>query len=402
MTDDIVHELRDRVKELTALHGTARLLQDPVRAPDQVLADVVALLPGAWQYPEIASARIRFGPLEAVSESFAESGWRQAAGFATRDGQAGSLEVFYREARCSADEGPFLKEERDLIQSLAEMLRAYFQHQRADHALRQAHAELERLVDARTEELRRTNEALHEQIRQYQAAELRIAAYQRQLRELATELSLTEARERRAIAEDLHDHIGQGLSFIKMTVSQFRGNAVFCGFEGEMDRIMSLLDQTIRYTRDLTFEISPPVLYELGLPAALAWLAERFQSRHGLSVTIQQAGDFPALSDDIRITLMKSVQELLTNVVKHARTGQATVQLRHDRGQVEIEVEDRGRGFDPRDVDLGGTVSEHFGLFSIRERLGHLGGRLGVRSAPGSGTSVVLALPFPLTQGEVR
>ena len=154
MTDDIVHELRERVKELTALHGTARLLQDPARSPEQVLADVVTLLPGAWQYPEIASARIRFGSLEAVSGSFAESAWRQAARFETRDGQSGSIEVFYREARPAADEGPFLKEERDLIQSLAEMLRAYFQHQLADHALRQAHADLERLVDARTEELR--------------------------------------------------------------------------------------------------------------------------------------------------------------------------------------------------------------------------------------------------------
>jgi signal transduction histidine kinase len=352
LTDDVLHRLEERVKELTALHRTARLLQDPAKSPAQVLADVVRLLPGAWQYPEITSARIRFAPLEAVTEPFTESPWRQAAAFATRDGQSGSIEVFYREARPTADEGPFLKEERDLIESLAEMLRAYFQHQRADHALRQAHAELERQVDARTEELRRTNEALHEQIRQDQVAQGRIAAYQQQLRDMAAQLALTEARERRAIAEDLHDHIGQALSFIKMSVSQFRGNAIFCGFEGEIDRIMSLLDQTIRYTRDLTFEISPPVLYELGLPAALEWLAERFHKRHDLAVTIQQSGTFPPLSDDVRFTLLKSVQELLTNVVKHAQAGRATVRLHHGPGQIEIEVADDGRGFDPAGVDL--------------------------------------------------
>ena len=150
-----------------------------------------------------------------------------------------------------------------------------------------------------------------------------------------------------------------------------------------MDRITSLLDQTIRYTRDLTFEISPPVLYELGLPAALDWLAERFQSRHGLSVTIQHADDFPALSDDVRITLMKSVQELLTNVVKHARRGAGHRSDPSGPGAARDRGRGQGPGLRPRDVDLGGTASDHFGLFSIRERLEHLGGRLGVRSAPG-------------------
>jgi len=177
MTDDVLHRLQERVKELTALHGTARLLQDQTRPPDQVIADVAALLPPAWQFPEITSARISFQSVEAVTVPFAEGPWRQAAHFATRDGATGTIEVHYREPRPTADEGPFLKEERDLIESLAEMLRSYFQHRLADHALKQAHDNLESLVNARTEELRKTNEALQAQIQEYQIAERRIAAY---------------------------------------------------------------------------------------------------------------------------------------------------------------------------------------------------------------------------------
>ena len=259
MTDDLLHKLQERVKELTALHGTARILQDQAKSASVVMHEVAALLPPAWQYPEVAAARIRFERLEARTAGFRETEWRQIAPFVVRGGQSGEIEVCYLERRLPADEGPFLKEERDLIESLAEMLRFYFQHLIADENLLRAHAELERTVAARTAELRETNASL---------------------RRLASELSLAEARERRKIAEDVHDHIGQALAFIKMSVAQFRGNAIFCGFEGKIDEIATLLDQTIQYTRYLTFEISPPVLYELGLEAAIDWLAERFRKKH--------------------------------------------------------------------------------------------------------------------------
>lgn len=386
------HEVRG---QLRALREVLLLFRDETKSTAEVLSGVAGLLPGAGGAREVVSARVRFGREVALSEPFVETAWREDARFATADGQPGSIEIFHRDPPAAAGEGALPDSDRVLIESLAEMLRTRFQHQRAHEVLRLAHADLARLIDARTEELRRSNDALHEQVRQHQDAEHRIAAYQRQLRDLASQLSLSEARERRAIAEDLHDHVGQALSFIKLNISQFRGNAIFCGFESEVDQIMSLLDQTIRYTRSLTVEISPPVLYELGLPAALDWLAERFHAQHGLRVTLRREGVFPALSDDVRITLMKCVQELLTNVVKHAHADRATLWLRGGTREIEIEVTDEGRGFDPRGVELGGTASDHFGLFSIRERLGYLGGRLRVRSARGSGTSVLLALPAP-------
>ncbi|MGD1047342.1 MAG: sensor histidine kinase [Candidatus Krumholzibacteriaceae bacterium] len=371
MTDDLLHKLTERVKELTALHGTARILQDQTKPARDVMSEVAAIIPPAWQYPEVTAARIRFERLEARTPGFRGTEWRQVAPFVVRGDQSGEIEVCYLEERPPSDEGPFLKEERDLIESLAEMLRSYFQHLLADEALLKAHSELEQEVSARTVELRETNIAL---------------------RRLASELSLAEARERREIAEDLHDHIGQALAFIKIGIAQFRGNAIFCGFEGKIDEIMELLDQTIRYTRNLTLEISPPALYELGLEAAIEGLAERFRAKHGLAITVESVPGLDQLGEDIVVLLYKSVQELLTNVAKHSNAGSASVRISREEGSVRVEVRDDGCGFDAGALERGG-VTDRFGLFNIRERIRYLGGVMEVRSAPGKGTDIVLVAP---------
>lgn len=396
MTDDILHKLKERVKELTALHKTARLLQDQSRPATEVIREVAGLMPAAWQYPEITVARIRLGCLETTTAGFQETEWRQLASFTVRGGQSGEIEVCYVDQRPPADEGPFLKEERDLIESLAEMLRFYFERLLADEALQKARVNLERLVMARTAELEKMNAALQEQISEYSKAQERIDIHQQQLRQLASELSLAEARERREIAEDLHDHIGQALAFIKMRIAQFQGNAIFCGFEETMDEIAALLNQTIQYTRNLTFEISPPALYELGLEAAIDGLAERFQKKYGFVVKTQTSRGIGRLREEVVVLLYKSVQELLTNVAKHAGAESSTIRISRDGNSVRVEVEDNGRGFDTCTLGFSGDASDRFGLFNIMERLKYLGGEMNIRSNPGKGTTVILLAPSQL------
>jgi signal transduction histidine kinase len=371
MNDDLLHKLQERVKELTALHGTARVLQDQTKSATDVMREVAALMPPAWQYPEVAAARIRFERLEARTPGFRESEWKQSASFVLRGGQSGEIEVCYLEPRPLSDEGPFLKEERDLIESLAEMLRFYFQHLLADEDLLRAHSELERAVAARTAELREMNDSL---------------------RRLASELSLAEARERRKIAEDIHEHIGQALAFIKMSVGEFRGNAIFCGFDDRIEEIATLLDQTIQYARNLTFEISPPALYELGLEAAIDGLAERFRKKHGLAVRAETAAETGPLGGDVVVLLYKSVQELLTNVAKHARAKSCVVRIAREGDIIRVDVEDDGCGFDACSLGSSGA-GDHFGLFNINERIQYLGGVMEIRSVPGRGTTVVLRTP---------
>ncbi len=390
MRDEILHKLGERVKELTALHRTARLLQDSQRPAADVIRDVVGLLPDAWQYPEITAARIQFGPYNVTTPNYVVTPWVQSVIFTTGSGDNGCIEVCYLEQMPEETEGPFLSEERDLIKSLAEMLRSYFQHLLADDALREAHDNLEQQVRERTAALSASNEALQEQIAEQMRARQQITAFQEQLRKLNSELSLAEARERRAIASDLHDHIGQALAFVRMRVSEFRGNAVFCGFEEGIDEIVMLLDKTIQYTRSLTFEISPPILYELGLMAAIEWLAEHFESKYGFKVKVVSDGKSVTLREEVQIVLFKCVNELLMNVAKHAQAKRVIVTVSCSKASFRITVADDGKGFDIAMLESASTTSNTFGLFSVRERLKYLDGKFEISSTVGKGTTATL------------
>ncbi|NLI16658.1 MAG: hypothetical protein GX409_10285 [candidate division Zixibacteria bacterium] len=156
---------------------------------------------------------------------------------------------------------------------------------------------------------------------------------------------------------------------------------------------MGLLDSTIQYTRNLTFEISPPVLYELGLESALDWLAERFSKKHKLNIKIQKAGSINGLREDLQVTLFKSAQEILTNAVKHSGADKITIATTGNDVNVRIEITDNGRGFDPSTLTADNFTDYKFGLFNIRERLDYLGGQVSIVTAPDKGTKITLLAP---------
>lgn len=355
----LLHKLQERVKELTALHKTARLLQNDERPVRDVLHDVVNLLPAAWQFSENAAAQIRVGDIIVETPRFGGSKLSQVAAFSLPPNWSGRIEVIYFDGSLVNADDPFLPEERDLIDSLAEMLRAYMQHKIANE-------NLERLVQERTTDLRR----------------------------LAAELSLAEARKSREIAVDLHDHVIQEFAFIKLRMQQFRGDAVFSGLEGRLDEILALIERTIQFTRKLTFEISTPILYELGLKAALEWLAEQFELRHNLKVRVEGDQLRLVLPEAIRITLFRCVQELLTNCVKYAAAQTVTIRLHTEASDFSISVRDDGVGFDASILAKVSEPGRGFGLFSIRERLRYFGGSLVIESNIGLGTNIKLLLPL--------
>ncbi|MFA6957716.1 MAG: sensor histidine kinase [Thermoanaerobaculia bacterium] len=393
MTQSPLPRLQERIKELTALHQTARILQRADASPGVVIERIVTILPAAWQYPAVTEARIRFREWAAATPRFAATTWMQNAVIATRGGESGLIEIAYTEERPPADEGPFLNEERDLIDSLAEMLRSYFERLIAEENIQEAHRSLERQVSERTEDLARANAQLSRRVEEYTEAQGRIERYQVQLRRLASQLAAVEARERRTIAADLHDHIGQALAFIKMNIAQLQANATFCGFETEIAETLVLLNQTIRYTRDLTSQISPPVLYELGLASALRWLGENARIKQKIAVTVEGPTEHRRLADEISATVFKSVQELLTNVVKHSGATSVAIRLEISETGLRVEVSDDGSGFEVDVVQTTESLDDHFGLFSIREQIRYLGGRAEIGSSPGKGTRVSLRLP---------
>jgi PAS domain S-box-containing protein len=232
-----------------------------------------------------------------------------------------------------------------------------------------------------------------EDITYQKQAEGEIRTYQEQLRSLASELSLTEERERRRLATDLHDHIGQILALAQIKLGAMREMATSPSLAAAMDEVRRLVEQSINYSRSLTFELSPPILYDLGFEAAVEWLAELIQNQHGMRLEVQTDRRPLPMDDEIRVLLFQAVRELLVNVVKHAKAHKAQVTIGREGNLIRIQVVDDGIGLGlPPGAPL--SSARGFGLFSIRERLKCLGGLLEVESEPGRGTTVTLLVPL--------
>ncbi len=229
-------------------------------------------------------------------------------------------------------------------------------------------------------------------------AEEDIRTYQEQLQSLASELSLTEERERRRLATDLHDHIGQALAISKIKLGVLQKSVTVENQAKPLAEVRELIEQMIQDTRSLTFELSLPVLYELGFEAAVEWFAKHVRSQHGIKVDVQKDMLPIPMDDEIKVLLFRSVRELMINIVKHAKARNARVIIRREGEDVNIEVEDDGVGINDvrRDSRLKGNGG--FGLFSIRERLHYLGGRVEVESGNGRGTRISLMVPLQHTK----
>jgi len=234
---------------------------------------------------------------------------------------------------------------------------------------------------------------LLEDITHQKQAEKDIRTYQEQLRSVASELSLTEERERRRLATDLHDQVGQILALAQIKLGAIRESTTATQLAEPMDEIRRLIDQTIQYTRSLTFELSPPILYDLGFDAAVEWLAELIQGQQGVVIKVQTDRSAKPMSDEIRLLLFQTMRELLTNVVKHASAKNIKVFITREDTTLQVKVEDDGLGLGVSpDFSLEGPGG--FGIFSIQERLKYLGGHLEAVSEPGWGTRVTLRVPL--------
>lgn len=228
-----------------------------------------------------------------------------------------------------------------------------------------------------------------------------LKALSENLRSLSSELLLTEERERRRIAVELHDRIGHALANVKMQISILQETDAADERVQMLTKVGELIDQSIQDTQSLTFELSPPVLYDLGLEAAIEWLVDQMQEQYRLPVTLLDDQKPKPLDESIRVLAFQAVRELLFNVVKHAHAHQAWIRLQREERNLRIEIADDGIGIqrstqDKQDVKKGG-----FGLFSIRERLKHFGGRLEMDAAAGKGTRIALIVPMrPIDEEE--
>jgi signal transduction histidine kinase len=234
-------------------------------------------------------------------------------------------------------------------------------------------------------------------------AEKRAREYQAQLKSLASQLTLAEERERHRLAIELHDRISQSLVISKIKLEALRKSGYDRKLDKALDDVCNSIGQTIQDTRTLTFDLSSPVLHELGFEMAVSeWLTNQIQKKHGITVEFEADGEAKPLEDDIRILLFRDVRELLTNVVAHARAHKVKVSIKRLGEQISITVEDDGVGFDPVEVASMAAKRGEFGLFSIQERLERLGGHLEIESGPRCGCRVKIVAPLKKekTEGE--
>lgn len=216
--------------------------------------------------------------------------------------------------------------------------------------------------------------------------------YQEKLRSLTNEVLLSEERERRQIASELHDQIGHDLTNIAMKINRLKDTDNRYEKNIILKEIDHLIEQSAHDVQSMIFEISPPILYDIGLVAAIDWLIEQTSKEHGLKMVFKHDGDMEPFSPSFRVLIFRAVRELLFNVVKHSQANNVKVSITRQDGNLLISVQDDGVG-----MSTGGEDSqpqaEGFGLFSIRERLSHLKGRLIVHSNPCQGTRVTMEIP---------
>jgi signal transduction histidine kinase len=227
------------------------------------------------------------------------------------------------------------------------------------------------------------------ELRARQLSEQENARYVQRLEELSTQLLETEQHERARLSELLHDEVGQTLYACRLQLERARQHVDDRAARLLLAEAHDLAGAAMARTRELTVDLSPPVLHDLGLAEALAWLVRRTQERFGLSARFVPGDDWQRIPPAWEAAVFHSVSELITNAAKHAQATQLEVSAAPGGdGKLRVSVQDDGRGFVTAQLAAKG-----FGLFSIERRMAWFGAELQVESAPGAGTRATLHLP---------
>jgi signal transduction histidine kinase len=216
-------------------------------------------------------------------------------------------------------------------------------------------------------------------------------AAERQLRRLSQQLVQAQEDERRSMARELHDEVGQTLTALRMDLGNLPPSAGADAdlFHTRLTETKQLAEQALRTVRDLAMGLRPSMLDDLGLGPALEWQAREFSRRTGVPVTVQADGILDELPESHRTCVYRVVQEALTNCARHASAKNIRVNLHGRPNWLALTVEDDGVGFNPQE-----SRGKGIGLIGIRERVGELGGSVEFFSQPGKGTIVRAELPL--------
>jgi two-component system CheB/CheR fusion protein len=220
----------------------------------------------------------------------------------------------------------------------------------------------------------------------------------RQLRALSFELAMSEEHERRALAQDLHDDLGQLLAVAKIKlVSLLKSCSCTPGELSVLNEVREMVARANKSVHTLAFQLSPPLLDERGLLPIFQWLVEEMRAVYGLQVHMQDDGSVKTVDQQASVIIFRAVREMLINVAKHADVTEAELIINRDGNDIVIMVCDQGKGVDFKSL-LARPHDGGFGLVSMRERLSYVGGQVDIASQPGEGTRVTLRMPLQLSE----
>ena len=247
-------------------------------------------------------------------------------------------------------------------------------NRRRNEAYRKAQGELEERVQQRTIELDQANQSL---------------------RELTGRLLQLQDDERRRIARELHDSVGQMLAALAMNLSAVHSDIErLTNTSNAVNSSMNMVQEMTKEIRTISYLLHPPLLDEAGLDSALRWYIEGFAERSNIQVELDFPEDFGRLSRELETAIFRTIQECLTNIHRHSESPTAKIRLARHGGEVRVEVEDEGKGIPPeKHYEVASPGTPGVGIRGMRERLRQLGGSMEIHSN-GRGTVVKARLPI--------
>jgi two-component system, NarL family, sensor kinase len=279
----------------------------------------------------------------------------------------------------------------ELINVQREVVQRNARLERAEEALRKAHGDLERQVQERTRELENTLSAFREEVSVHQKTE-------QKLRELSLSVLRIQDEERRRVARDLHDTVGQTLTALKISLGALE-NAVARYPEASdlLADLNGLADQALQEIRTTSYVLHPPLLDEAGFAAAASWYVEGFNKRSAAQVRLRLPERI-RLPSSVEIVLFRVLQESLTNIIRHAGSATVDVLLQVDQNGISLSVRDYGKGISAeRLANMNGSGSDvGVGIAGMRERLKELRGSLEIQS-DSTGTLLTASVPLAVT-----
>ena len=354
----LLWKLKERIKELTGLHEAARILQRQMTDIPQMLHDLAKLLPPAFQYPKATAARIRLGQIETATAAFAASSDALRTDFTTADGLSGSIEVIYTEDYPLETEGPFLAEERALINTLADMLQTSYDRHQAE------------------EQLKTTTD---------------------QLRALTVRLRHAREEEGARIAREIHDELGSALTSLRWELESI--NNTSDGAEKQLKPqplrektglMMNQIDATINVVRRIASELRPSILDDLGLMEAIEWQAQQFQERTRIFCRCRFSPENIDLNEEQSTAVFRIFQESLTNILRHARATSVDITSEKRGGCFILTIRDDGQGI----AEHESTGTKSLGILGMRERVFLVGGAIEIAGVEGKGTILTVRVPI--------